>query len=124
MELTRSGRASRMLSDHLRHWVFDRYIPQNLKIRDPKTVGHYQRALDEFAEHLGREPVLSDLTDENLTALIKHLLTVRGQAERTANGSAGRITAFWRWAAMKRQTTGVEEFPSFSYAPEPEKIPI
>jgi integrase len=109
------------MADNLRAWVLGKYIPQNLKIRDSKTVEHYRRAVDDLAELLGREPTLADLSDENLTALIRHLLTRRQLAERTANERAGRIKAFWTWAAKKRH---VQEWPAFTFVPEPEKIPV
>src|SRR5262245_25312152 len=113
------------MSDDLRCWVLERYLPQNLDVRDEKTVKHYQRAINDFAEYLGRSPRLSDLTDENLTALIRYLLRPpRKLAEVTANDRAGRIRAFWTWAAKKREQTGVKEFPAFYLAPEPERIPI
>lgn len=110
------------MSDKLRYWVFEKYLPQNLDVRDEKTRNHYRRAVEDFGELLGREPLLSDLTDDNLTALIVSLLNPpRGLAECTANGIAGRLRAFWTWAAKKRK---VDEWPTFRFAPEPEKIPI
>lgn len=111
-----------IMSDNLRQWILQRYIPQNLDVRDEKTVQHYRRAVDNFAELLGREPLLDDLNDENLTALIVYLLKPpRDLAERTANERAGRIRAFWTWAAKKRY---VDQWPTFRMVQEPEKIPI
>ena len=109
------------MSDDLRDWIFGRYIPQNLKIRDARTRSHYRRAVDDLAELLGREPTLADLSDETLTALIVHLLDSRKLAECTANERAGRIKAFWTWAARKRH---VQEWPTFSFVAEPDKIPV
>lgn len=109
------------MSDDLRHWVFERYLPYNLDVRDESTVAHYRRAVNDLAEFLGREPTLADLTDENCTALIRYLLTKRELAARTANGNVGRLRAFWSWAARKRH---VEQWPDFKFAPEPEKIPL
>jgi integrase len=110
------------MSESLRHWITQRYLPQNLDVRDEKTRKHYQRAINDLGELLGREPSLTDLTDENLTALIVYLLgPPRSLAEVTANGIAGRLRAFWTWAAKKRL---VDQWPTFSLAPEPEKIPL
>jgi len=108
------------MSDNLRHWIFERYLPQNLKVRNEATRTNYRHAVNDLAELLGREPLLSDLTDETLTSLILHLLGPRKLAETTANERAGRIKAFWTWAAKKRH---VDQWPTFSFVAEPEKIP-
>lgn len=108
------------MCDNLRQWIFQRYIPQNPKCRDPKTHKQYRYAVDNFAAVLGREPELSDLTDERLAELISWLLSNRGVAEITANERVGRIKSFWNWAAHKRI---VEMFPTIGRVPVPEKIP-
>lgn len=108
--------------DSLRRWIFDRYLPQNLRSRSPETPRQYGFAVNDFAELLGREPTLADLTDENLAAMIVHLLR-RPVGEITANERAGRIKTFWNWAAKKRKLTGVEEFPTFGRVAVPDKVP-
>lgn len=109
------------MPDSLRNWIFTRFLPQNLKVRNELTRKNYGHAVNDFAEFLGREPVLSDLSDEALTGLTLHLLNTRHLAERTANERAGRIKTFWSWAARKRY---VDQFPTFQPVPEPEKIPL
>lgn len=122
MRHTLLGKASPMFSDDLHDWIFERYLPQNLDVRDDKTRKHYQRAVNDLGELLGRPPTLADLTDETLTALIVYLLKPpRELAEVTANERAGRIRAFWTWAARKRY---VDQWPTFRLVDEPEKIPI
>lgn len=110
-----------MSSEQLRAWIFERYLPQNLKVRDERTRLNYGHAVNDLAEFLGREPLLSDLTDDTLTGLIVYLLGTRHLAEVTANERAGRIKAFWTWAAKKRY---VEQWPTFAFVAEPEKIPL
>src|SRR5262245_36007144 len=109
------------MPESLRDWIVRRFLPQNLKVRDEKTRAHYRRAISDLADFLGREPELADLSDETLTAFIVHLLSARELAERTANERAGRIKTFWTWAARRRV---VPDWPTFSMAPEPDKIPI
>ena len=108
------------MSENLRHWIFERYLPQNVRVRNERTKKNYRHAVNDLAELLGREPLLSDLNDETLTALIVHLLGTRKVAEVTANERAARIRTFWTWAARKRV---VELWPTFSLVPVPEKVP-
>lgn len=110
-----------MSEEQLRAWIFERYLPQNLKVRDAHTKKNYGHAVNDLAEFLGREPLLTDLTDDTLTGLIVYLLGTRKLAECTANERAGRLKAFWTWAAKKRY---VNEWPTFSFVAEPEKIPL
>lgn len=104
----------------LRTWIFDRFLPQNLRARDSKTHNQYRFACNDFAEFLGREPVLSDLEDERYAAFVNYLLLNRRLAAITANERAGRIKTFWNWAARKRI---VETFPTIQRVPVPEKFP-
>jgi integrase len=109
----------------VRRVVLDFYLPSNIAIRDPKTRVNYLRACDDLAEFLGRESVLSDLTDETLARFLIWLLDGsqrrRGKlAETTANERFGRIRAFWTWAARKRY---VDQFPTVRCVAEPERIP-
>lgn len=62
------------MSDDLRHWVFEVYLPQNVRVRDAQTRKNYRHAVDDFAEFLGREPWLADLTDELLSRFLLYLL--------------------------------------------------
>jgi integrase len=109
----------------LRHWIFDRYLPQNLRSRSPETRRQYGFAVNDFAASLGREPTLADLTDDALAAMANHLLLTRERpvAPITANERVGRIKTFWRWAASRRKLTGVEEFPTIGRVPVPEHVP-
>lgn len=111
------------MSDAIRHWLFERYLPANLKVRDPQTRTNYRHAFRDFAEFLGRDPLLSDLSDETLAAFMTWLLDVRQLAPTTVNERAGRIKAFWKWAASKRSLTGVEDFPTVARVSVPEKLP-
>lgn len=109
------------MSDNLRDWIFERFLPQNLKARSDQTRKQYRHAVNDFAEFLGREPTLADLSDETLAGLVNHLLREpRSLAEITANERVGRIKTFWNWAARKRH---VDQFPTIGRVPVPEKVP-
>jgi len=109
------------MSGFLREWIFGRFLPQNLKARSAKTHKQYRHAVNDFAEFLGREPTIDDLSDEVVASLANYLLAVpRSLAERTVNERVGRIKSFWNWAARKRV---VQWFPTLQRIDEPEKTP-
>lgn len=104
----------------LRSWIFDKYLPVNLTVRNPRTRENYRYALAAFAAFLGREPELSDLTDETVAAFINWMHLDRGMAETTVNGYAAKLRAFWEWAARKKH---VDQFPTVTRIPVPERMP-
>ncbi|HEU4342553.1 MAG TPA: site-specific integrase [Candidatus Binatia bacterium] len=110
-------------ANSLRYWIFDRFLPQNLRARSDKTRRQYLYAINDFAEMLGREPTLDDLSDEQLARLVRHVMIVNGVREITANEKIGRIKTFWNWAARKNLLTGVREFPTIQRLPVPERVP-
>lgn len=95
------------------------YLSVRTKIRSPKTHEHYRRSIRQFGEHLGREPTLGDLTDDNLSRFL--LATVQsGFSPITANQRTKQIRALWNWCAKRRL---VEHFPTFDDLDEPEPLP-
>jgi len=109
------------MSENLRHWIFERYLPQNLKARSWKTHKNYREAVNDFAAFLGREPTLGDLSDETFAVFAGYLLgPTRNICERTTNEKMGRIKTFWRWAFHKRY---VDTFPTICNVPVPERVP-
>ncbi len=99
--------------------VMPRYFASNLKLRKQTTRDHYFRSIRQFSAVLGRDAMLSDLTEENVTAFIRATLD-EGKVEGTANQRTKQIRALWEWAARKRL---VYEFPSCFKIPEPERQP-
>ena len=96
----------------------DHYLSVRTKIRSPKTHDHYRRSVRQFAEYLGREPTLADLTDDNLCRFL--LATVQaGFSPITANQRTKQLRALWNWCAKRRL---VEQFPSFDDLDEPEPL--
>lgn len=99
--------------------IVEKYLSVRTKIRSPRTREHYRRSVRQFAAYLGREPTLSDLSDDSLSGFL--LATVdAGYAPATANQRSKQLRALWNWAAKKRL---VQEFPAFEDIDEPEPLP-
>lgn len=97
----------------------EKYLAVRTKIRSLKTHDHYRRSIRQFAAYLGREPLLADLTDDNLSGFL--LATVQaGFCEQTANQRTKQLRALWTWLAKRRL---VDQFPTFDDLQEPEPLP-
>lgn len=101
------------------HVCLNEFFPRNLRIRSKKTVHNYKTAFRSFTEFLGRDPVLSDLTDDNAMGMMRQM-RAKGRAPKTCNEHAGRLHTLWEWLARRRI---VEAFPGFGKFPEPKRIP-
>jgi integrase len=93
------------------------YFPlRALSIKSDKTRYQYRLAVRDFGRFLGRIPIASDLTDDNLTlweaAMLRDKLGAITVRER-----AGRVGALWNWMAKRRM---VERFPTFE-KPRPQE---
>jgi integrase len=109
------------LEHALRYWVFDRFLPQNLNARSPKTHYQYSVAFRDFATFLGREPRLEDLDDEVFAAFANWLHgPTRQICARTTNERMGRLKTVWTWLARKRF---VQQFPTVGNLPVPARLP-
>jgi integrase len=98
----------------------DRYFVLNQRIRDEKTRKQYRFAFKDFTAALGREPALSDLTDDNVVLLMAYLQRKK-LAPKTINERRGRINAFWSWLSKR----GIlHTWPTTPPIPEPERIPM
>lgn len=100
--------------------LHDSYFPVRPTIRAEQTRLQYRFAVNDFAKMLGRTPVKSDLTDDNLNALLIYLLDKRGVAEITANERVGRLKTLWTWLAKRGK---LSYFPTLSRIPQPERVP-
>lgn len=95
------------------------YLSVRTKIRSGKTHEHYYRSVRQLKAFLGRVPLVSDLTDDNLAGFM--LATVKAGFEpTTANQRAKQLRAVWNWCAKRRL---VEHFPTFDDLDEPEPLP-
>ena len=95
------------------------YFRVNPRIRSRLTHEQYTFALRDFGEALRRPPVVADLTEEAL-ADMRSLLLSRHLAPKTINERIGRITALWRFLAMRGM---VARHPPTHRLTEPRRIP-
>lgn len=108
------------LDDTLRSHYTLLYEPKILARKSESARRLHRGALDRMAVFLGREAVLSDLSDEMLDAVVQWHVD-RGRAIRSGNRVAECIKAQWNFLAKKRI---VEAFPTFRPWPTVERTPI
>jgi integrase len=116
------GKVLRVLSesgDTLWGICVTRYFKVRTSIRRPDTRRQYQLALADFRDCLGHEPKVTDLTQDNLSMMMK-MLEERGLSAHTVNERRGRIVALWNWLAKRRETP---DFPDIEKLPEPRRVP-
>jgi integrase len=94
------------------------YLPANPSTK-PKTVQLYGNSLKKFHGFIGREPMLSDLSDENVGSFLRALVDA-GQATETANKERANLLALWRHA---RAMGVIEAGPTVKRLPAPRSIP-
>lgn len=78
-------------------------------------------AIDKWAKLLGREPVVSDLSDDAVSDLLWSLLEADGLKPPTANMYGAKLRALWTFAA-RRGLTAV--WPTFAKIPEETEPPV
>jgi integrase len=96
------------------------YERHKLRNRSPATLKHYERALTDLGQWLGREPLLSDLTDDAIADAMWGLMALREWSPFTAEGFRSRVVALWNWLARKRL---VDSFPDVEPPLLPEETP-
>lgn len=99
---------------------FDRvYAPLRLPIGAASTRKKYRGVIALLRSILGREPLLSDLSDDLVAAACNAVL-LKGRSPATANGVRGKLHALWTLAA-KRQL--VSSHPTMPRIPEYKRAP-
>lgn len=96
------------------------YFPKRLEIRSEETRRQYNGALRQFAKHLGRQPVPSDLNDDTVVAWVKAMQDAGGSIY-SIRERLGRVLTLWTWLAKRRR---VETFPTISRPSGPEPEPF
>lgn len=97
------------------------YFRENPRIRHEHSKNHYRWAIGDFAEYLGREPLVADLAVDKIAGLMVFLRDGRRQLTAAGqNGRRHRLAAFWRWCALKGWILPPTYVPQ---AVEPQKIP-
>lgn len=109
------------IDDTLRSHFLFLYRPKKLFGKSPETVRLYGYTFDYFAQFLGREAVLSDLTDDRVMALMEWLTRVRCLSARTANKTRDQLCALWRYLARKQI---VAHWPDVANLIEPQRAPV
>lgn len=82
------------------------------------NLRQYVIQIRHFGRFLGREPELSDLTDDLVSRFL--LTFARTRSTPTVNKARTHLLAMWRYAARKRLVT---EFPDVLKLPEPQRVP-
>jgi len=97
------------------------YERQRLLGKSVSQRKNHEIALRQFERFLGRAPLLSDLSDRNVTAAMQWLMD-NGRAPRTANKFKDCICA--QWSFYKRKgIDGIREWPEVENIPVPERVP-
>lgn len=100
--------------------LFATYAALRLLGRSESNRHQYKVSVSRFAKQLGRTPLVDDLTDTNVAALMQGMLD-RGRSPATCNKARDHLTALWRFASRHRM---IDTWPEVKALPEPERIPI
>jgi integrase len=79
-----------------------RYIAANPSVKSPHTKRLYENAVRHLDKFLGRVSTVADLTDETLTAYVRHREEKDGAKYATVEREANKIISLWRWAAERK----------------------
>jgi integrase len=112
---TKPEAAAMALSD-----LFDRYRSRKLIDAAPCTIRKYERMIRVATEVLGRTPMVADLNDDLVCAVMRAIVE-KGRTTYTANDGRAKLVALWTWAAKKNL---VAEFPDVDSLREPEHAPV
>lgn len=102
-------------------WSFweDHYKPKRLLGRSENTFRIYRVTIQKYANWLGRTPMLSDLTDDNLAKFVNSL-NERGQSIHTAERDMSALMALWRFA---HRTGRHPDYPTVQKPKCPDTVP-
>lgn len=107
----------------VRTFLIQRYAP--LRELDAKSVQSYLLTINRWADYLGREPELSDFTNDGVALFLQHRATTprrnRLPSARTVQREAKSLSSIWTFAAKRRERPDME-FPILKRKKPPEKI--
>lgn len=98
----------------------DFYVTQRLIGKSHKTARLYRCSVSQFSKYLGRDALLSDLTDATMAAFLRHRLDT-GTTKATAEKDRVQISAIWRFAHAKQE---VERLPTIQSISVPVVAPV
>ena len=95
------------------------YRIRRLRGKSPETSRLYRITIRNFEKSLGRPAFLSDLTNDNVSALMQFQLD-RGRTKATANKDRQQLLTIWRYATQQ----GLHEtWPDVPAEVEPQRVP-
>lgn len=95
------------------------YRVRRLRGKSPETSRLYRISIRNLARTLGRQPKLSDLTNDNVSLHIQAQLD-RGLAKATANKDRQQLLTMWRYATQQ----GLKDtWPDVPPEVEPQRVP-
>ena len=97
------------------------YERQRLRGKSESQKKNHLIAIRQLARFLGRDPVLSDLTDETVGDVMGWLVD-NGRAPRTANKFKDCICAQWEFYKRKG-IAGIATWPEVENLPVPDRVP-
>lgn len=78
--------------------LFERhYVPRRLRGKSPETSRLYRISIRNFSKTLGRAPLVTDLTNDNVSWHMGRMM-VDGRSKATANKDRSQLLALWRFA--------------------------
>lgn len=96
------------------------YVDRKLFAASQTTISHYETAIRILERLVKREPIVSDLTEENVIGVMR--LTMRaGRVPQTANAYRAKLVALWNFACRRGL---LKEWPDLKKLNEPRKIPF
>jgi integrase len=99
--------------------LFEAYRIRKLLGASKSTIEKYSHAIKLIEKTLGREPTVTDLSDELLSQLMAAKLA-EGRTPHTANSVRAKLCALWGWGAKRGF---VKTWPDVDALNEPESIP-
>jgi integrase len=93
------------------------YTPLRLRGKSENSIRLYRLCIRQFASTLGRQPQVSDLTDEKI---LRHLIARKNVSAATRNKELAELNAMWRLAVQEGLHSG---WPKIKDEPEPKRTP-
>lgn len=103
----------------LRDFFALRYRPRKLHGKSDNTIRIYNVCFNNFAQTLHHDPLVADLTDDNLLMHMQRLLDL-GRAKATANRDRVCLVALWRHASKLKI---LDTWPDVPKEKEPIRAP-
>lgn len=91
------------------------YAPRKLLGKSQRTIYLYRLVFDRFADFLGRQPLLDDLTDATVCEFLRWRQS-KGRSEHTVDKERDKVVAIANYAARKRHIPEFLDIPPLAPA--------